>query len=362
MKKVPMYSPAACTAREQRLRRRFEFVNGEHRRRSGKRGRSGKRRGRGSGGNAPPVVGIAAGDNHTCALTAKQSGSPEPAHRHTATGPATERPTLSRRPLSLKAPGASTKPAFAAAVGEFPSQASCLDAFGSSLNSMFANDPACGGPGTLADGKSCFGDDQCSSGRCETPTGALCGQCKVQEGIGGKCSSDNDCASGLVCGQACSPIKKLGEPCTSRECESGTTCGSSKTCVVPAGEGGACKSVDDCTAPLSCKSGKCAKPSLGKPGDPCVPFETGTCDHVSGCDATTKKCVKWVFGPGEPCSHLCSGGATCIKPLGSTTGTCVKVASEGQSCDPDKGPDCEFALSCVNGKCLRPSGQTCPAN
>ncbi len=274
------------------------------------------------------------------------------------------------------APGTGAKPALVAAYADLLSKATCEEFYLFLEDQPEPNDAACGGPGSVVNGKGCFADSQCASTNCETPQGALCGQCKAEPSVGEPCFFNSDCADGLFCdsNDKCAVEKKISESCVgNQKCEIGAFCGPGDTCVAVGAAGAVCGAGEDCAAGLVCGSSKtCKKPDLGTVGASCDPAESKSCNTFMGvrCDSTTQKCIAKINpGPGAPCGLVqgeyllvCSGGARCVVPPTLNTGTCVKTAAVGAACDPIKGPECALSAECANGKCQVANATTCPSN
>jgi len=272
---------------------------------------------------------------------------------------------------TLAAPGVQLKPAIYAAGADIWSQTTCskLYAFQNPVGGWLASDPDCGGPGSLADGATCYVDEQCSGLDCDIPTGAHCGKCKSPGKQGAICFVDFDCEPDLYCvSKMCQVRSKLGEACTANaQCVSGAFCDNGK-CANRLAAGGACDETSDCQPEFVCSSsGTCKTPSLGTSGASCDFMETYSCDAFKGydCDLNTKTCMLNTWpGVGQPCgatgNFWCSGGATCVIQIGQPSGTCMKVAADGATCSDFVGPDCTKPAECINGKCAVVDASVCP--
>jgi predicted esterase len=135
-------------------------------------------------------------------------------------------------------------------------------------------------------------------------------------GVGGACTVDKDCRTGLTCPVAshtCQPPgnKVPGASCTlSAECLMGNYCamGVCKPSGMTA-EGGACTMEGDCATGLVCSlsglAGTCAKPGLGDLGAACM--------ATSGCRAglvcATGKCETMMMAMPPPATGMCPDAA-----------------------------------------------------
>lgn len=282
---------------------------------------------------------------------------------------------------SLNATGNAITPAAITAMGASLVNLGC-PAFDAMSSIPFPTGAGCGSEtGTLQDGSSCFGDNQCQSGNCQTQTGALCGACTAKAQQGGSCTFDSDCASGLYCANVsgstyqCEPVVKTGQSCAGgATCESGAFCDSNGTCVAVGGSGASCNTDSECQHGLVCgANGTCAQPALGALGATCDPNVSLSCNTNLGllCDLNTNKCIdNQLPGLGDTCgvmqvggqtvyNFFCSGGASCIMASGSSSGTCVAVAADGAACNATNGPDCGINAACVNGTCTVADSTTC---
>lgn len=281
------------------------------------------------------------------------------------------------------APGNGTKPALYAAYGSWLSKLTCNQMWDGTFVSVGDGTmpPECGTDGTLADGKTCFTDTQCK-GECDKDSDAACGKC-VTPAAGSACQFSSDCGDGFYCDfgtNKCAAKVAIGATCSgssSNQCVDGAFCDSTaKKCVAQGGVGAACTTGGQCKSPYICGTNKlCKAPAMGTAGASCDPAESQSCNSWMGleCDKASKKCVASVVpGPGQPCGMLstdggfvfamyCSGGAKCTDHT-SGPDTCMLPVADGASCNNDDGPPCQMPAECVGGKCVLPSGTTCPAN
>ncbi|MCC6666675.1 MAG: hypothetical protein IT375_23180 [Polyangiaceae bacterium] len=281
------------------------------------------------------------------------------------------------------APGNGTKPALYAAYGSWLSKLTCNQMWDGTFVGVGDGTmpPECGTDGTLADGKTCFNDTQCK-GECDKESDAACGKC-VTPAAGSACQFSSDCGDDFYCdfgSNKCVAKLAVGATCSgssSNQCVSGAYCDSnSKKCVGQSGAGSACTNSSQCKSPNICGANKlCKAPGMGALGASCDPAESQSCNSWMGleCDKLGKTCVASPApGPGQQCGMLstdggtvfamyCSGGAKCTD---HTTGpdTCMLPVADGASCSTTDGPPCKMPAECVAGKCVVPSGTTCPAN
>ena len=168
-------------------------------------------------------------------------------------------------------------------------------------------------PGALAAGAPCGNDSQCASTFCARASDAPCG--------------------------VCAPPSKAGSSCVSGSCSAGTTC--------PAG------------------GSVCVVPASGQVGAPCKFQEDCDLINAVGCNTMSGSCMKLTVAQGASCganSMLATSYAVCPAAgvcSASLNGSCVKVASDGEACDSQRGPSCLFPARCVSGKCAPPNSASC---
>jgi len=210
--------------------------------------------------------------------------------------------------------------------------ATCDAVFGGGL-------PACTPPaGTYANGQACGDDAQCQSLFCNKASGATCGTCAATPKVGDTCTGS--------CGVALT--------CSNGTCAAATTKGA---------VGAACSTTAPCEATLTCSSSVCVKPLAA--GQACG-STTAPCDTLAGLTCTGGVCALFqTASAGQPCGIvgttyiLCTAGATCKTPTGSSAGTCQAPADDGQACDATNGPGCKADASCVAGHCTLDSAASC---
>ncbi|MBX3226775.1 MAG: hypothetical protein KIT84_38850 [Labilithrix sp.] len=193
----------------------------------------------------------------------------------------------------------------------------------------FPSYPECTFPGTLATGASCHNLLQCASGACaRTTTRDECGKCVPAVARDGACDNETRlCEPQLSCiDDKCKDRIGAGMPCADDplSCDVGLRCVTG-TCAPGLPKGGDCPGIFECASPLACNlsTKKCVERQRRNVGDDCDTLAQDVCVH-SKCVA--KKCVPY-------------------KPEGQTC-----VAADG---------DCEFGLTCTNGKCAKPALPTC---
>lgn len=206
--------------------------------------------------------------------------------------------------------------------------------------------PALGDMGELCP---CRPGWSCQAGHCsgELPAGATCssdGECVaplrcmnftcglIDEG--GACMSQGFCRAGAACRRP-DPLEPgqwllttvgqcitgaAGLRCsTDAECATGLVCGFNRwrgLCVAKAAAGAACEYANQCPKGFTCHGGAC-RPLVG-PGDTCG--ATAAC--MSGSQCAAGRCSRLPRTP-EPCAGTCNG-ATCV------SGSCVRTP--GASC------------------------------
>jgi hypothetical protein len=192
--------------------------------------------------------------------------------------------------------------------------------------------------GKVAVGATCFVDDECVTGSCDTSS----------------CTDDTCCAG------ACQAdiIVGLGEPCSAGVfCDYDAYCPSEEggaVCTARLHEGEACAAgSDSCGFGLIC-DGTCKRlPARGEACDRNV-FEP--CSVFGDiCDATSHTCVAARL-PGEACSA--DVPADCVTYAECVGDTCVAAAVEGEDCTSTA---CYRGLTCgPESKCVkRPADPIC---
>lgn len=210
----------------------------------------------------------------------------------------------------------------------------------------------------------------CKSGSCVWGAAPVQGQTT----IGGTCSSDNDCKSGLFCQPIGNGTSYCAQTCTvsKANCPSGFTCypyqgnTGQGVCLAPFG-GGAKKGIGEtCAAGNDCQSFLCVGGTCKQPctvgGSSCpsgqiceaVPGSGGAC--VDKAEPSLKDLNEECFAPEE-----CGSGVCMKDDLQSTVGYCRLICTAPGSC-PD-GFQCvsqgEGYTGCIPGKESIPSGQPC---
>ncbi len=232
---------------------------------------------------------------------------------------------------------------------------------GMSCDDLFNQRPpsACRIVGARTTGAACTFNPQCATGFCNhDPIDAACGKCAAFPAEGEPCAATTYCGYGLTCaGTAAGPKPRV--------------------CVVPKKLGDACDNVDaPCAVGLSCTLGKCGSPA--KLAESCSSPEGASfpaCDSLGGfeCNATSgggAKCSAVQFAKiGATCGMTtsgpmhCSGEAFCKMASGAATGTCTVDHADGEACAGFTAfgdLDCLVGANCVSGKCVVPTGSTCP--
>lgn len=225
--------------------------------------------------------------------------------------------------------------------------------------------------GTIEQGGACTLDAECT-GQQYCKTSAACpGSCAPYEKAGGACSSNDNCASGLKCGDNlhCVAPSKAGEACEQGEpkCADGLLClGQDSTAKTP----GSCYTIDEALS--------------GKAGDDCSLNDGKLCAAGYACEITSiaplgGSCVATVQSGAEchaafpdecPSDEYCALGANPLLP-----GTCTAKPKAGEACasalgggkicapytrcDADvcrdiahAGEDCNTDDTCYSGHCV----------
>lgn len=221
---------------------------------------------------------------------------------------------------------------------------SCLDTYTTTFEEALATLPNAVDAGRLkyhADKvQKCL--DDVAAGTCEFLSARAPASCKaalegtVKTGeactLDAECAGDQYCKVGASCPGACAPYEQAGGNCTSNDnCDSGLKCGDNHHCVKPSAKGEACEEGEpDCADGLLC---------LGQDDDAKTP---GTCYPIA--DALSGKV-------GDPCGldgELCQAGYACeITVFKPVSGECVKKVAAGSACKvafPDECPDDQYCL------------------
>jgi hypothetical protein len=191
-------------------------------------------------------------------------------------------------------------------------------------------------PGTVANGQPCGSDWQCQSTYCNT-AGATCGVCGPRAGVGGSCTSDDSCTTGLVCANSkCVTPGQEAATCdpTNQPCRSDLYCNNNGLCLPHVGVGGSCSDTD-----RACDLYK---------GTACNPL-TKTCDMIG------------VAQGGGACGIVNRTLTLCVALDGCTNNICASPAQDGQACgDANSGHNCISPSTCVAGVCQFPGVTSCP--
>jgi|CZKU01.1.fsa_nt_gi hypothetical protein len=225
----------------------------------------------------------------------------------------------------LSAPGTGATPAAVEACSGLFATDTCEDV-------IIRKPPqGCNVDGSLGAGKPCGDGSQCvgPDGYCKIDDNDTCGTCATLSGVGGSCSSDRDCAYGLICGTlTCQTPVKVGSQCDGATlfCQGSVLCADS-TCVMPLGLG----------APCTPQADLCD-------------MDLGTCDPQSMvCTATAAP---------APRGASCAGKA-CANGVCGAQGTCVAYPPDGSACDPTRGLYCASPAVCVNSVCVLADASQC---
>jgi hypothetical protein len=181
--------------------------------------------------------------------------------------------------------------------------------------------------GTRAPGGECALDEECSSGRCDTPvcepTECCVGTCRaLKQALGGECYRSDDCSDGTVCLDGhCATLLESGAKCAmDSECEFGLAC-VSETCRALPATGQPCP-YDRCAdLGARCVSGTCEP--VGLPGTDCA--SDADCSLYAQCNETTGSCEE-VPTLGMSCDGRCAGGSRCAG------GVCGPPLDDGEPC------------------------------
>jgi len=256
------------------------------------------------------------------------------------------------------------------------SAAACVSAIASNDCSFLDNTPipACQQAvvGTVSDGGGCDLDAECSAtSRCVITNNACPGTCSARASAGVACSTNDDCAAGLVCSNA------------------------TQHCVAPAAEGDKCGGGVEvqCKVSLLCVGEDAAKMQSGtckQPKDVFAGADGATCDIQKGpwCQDGLSCVIDSIDAgtPVEKCHPKAAAGGMCgiaipsqcadteycpltAADLGKKTFTaqCLALPAEGAACGaPISGAACGPNLRCDpdTQKCakIRDLGETCASN
>jgi hypothetical protein len=200
---------------------------------------------------------------------------------------------------------------------------------------------ACRKLGTLANGSSCSGSDQCQSASCRFDGTSRCGVCADRIGLGGTCKLDTDCVESARCG--------------------GTKC------VAPVSKGTACDASNPCKVAYACTGTPGACTDRVAAGTACDPVAQN-CALGQYCNSTSLKCEGYqTVKSGEACGAVSNGGlAFCEFGSKCKQGTdslwkCVPAATEGAACSKGgaTGSTCETPLQCVALSCVSIDSDAC---
>lgn len=235
----------------------------------------------------------------------------------------------------------------------------CADAYGTlDCGGSEQSLTACQVAGTLAAGTACESDSQCQSSYCKvdvsSTTGSSaaveCGQCAPKADVGGACSDDEGCNTGLVCdtGGTCSQPLAKGAACTltGKRCDATSKCVNG-TCGEPLAAGAKCDdTADECVDGTACQNGACtsfdANVTIVDVGQPC------SLDGTGGKQIACKRgsCV------GATGAEKCVANAQ----VGQACATSITSTAQGTTQDL---PDCDGFAVCENGTCVKPDPNEC---
>ncbi len=185
--------------------------------------------------------------------------------------------------------------------------------------------------GNVANGSTCWGDDECLGGVCVAPD---CG---------------GTCTAFAVPGGAC--VQAGGTPDVTCD-PSVQFCGGGATCEHKVQKGAPCVVDDDCLFDYVCVAGKCDTSARTGRGDVCGTSSPPCADGLY-CDETGA-CAPLVAA-GQPCARpdACNPGMSC------ESGACAPFLDVGAACDasPDAiASGCPATQSCTAGACAPVAG------
>jgi hypothetical protein len=215
--------------------------------------------------------------------------------------------------------------------------ADCVDAFADASCELFGVSEAAQAceevfTGLVADGGTCYDDEECVSDNCQQTDPACDMAC---------------CAGTCMPGD---PEAQIGEDCSEADCVDGAHCAfdsasSTFKCEADIAEGQACTG-GGCADGLFCDvtdpqtgAGTCKAPA--DEGQTCNPQSFfGACARIDNwCNPATSKCEKRK-APGEACDVEIDN---CVEYAECQNGTCVGDVAEGAACNEQTGPTASAA-------------------
>lgn len=179
------------------------------------------------------------------------------------------------------------------------------------------------------------------------PAGAPC--YRTGGGSPSDCTPDGTCVSAAACPGTC-VIKPtvVGADCksTNRECGGGLTCSyqptsSTYVCITPVGVGGSCSSYDNCIEGSYCdlraSPGTCKLiPTTPQPvGGDCYYDGDASCQQGLYCAWNVSYTCQPILAASASCSYPSECGLptnTCSKAPGAATGSCIRARLLGEAC------------------------------
>jgi hypothetical protein len=193
----------------------------------------------------------------------------------------------------------------------------------------------------------------------DTPTPAACATVLTgQVANGGSCYLDEDCSTGWcnstasLCPGTCQAFAQLNQSCASVSCAPGLACDSANTCKAESAANGTCP----CQAGLWCDSsaaspGTCKAPQTS---GTCKPANSGQCGVGYACvGAAGSETCQSLVGLGGDCT---AGAALCGLGYSCDAGThkCVSYPKVGETCGSS-------SPICIGGYCDVVGTQKCVA-
>ena len=235
--------------------------------------------------------------------------------------------------------------------------------------------------GTVEEGGDCALDAECRGPQYCKTNDACPGKCAPYEKAGGACSSNDNCASGLKCGDNlhCVAPSQQGEACEQGEpkCADGLLClGQDSTAKTPGicytieaalsgAEGDACSLSDGqlCAAAYSCEitsiaqlGGNCvAKVGAGAACHAAFPDECPTDEYCAlGVNPLLPGTCTSKPKAGEACATALGGGQICAPDTRCDANVCRDIAHAGEDCNAD---DTCYSGRCIDKACV--TGNSC---
>lgn len=221
--------------------------------------------------------------------------------------------------------------------------------------------------GNVADGGSCFANEECAGegSRCSEALGGgsqdVCnvGQCQTSVPVGGNCSL-SPCQPDAYCRNNICQAGEAGDLCDGDyQCDLDHHCDPNGQCAADFPGGNVCQDDTECGLPQSCLGDDLDQSTMGNCGDSyqvgdscdqsgCASFGTLFCDQPNPNALGTCRAMPTL---GESCAV--SGSCGFFLDCDTDTQVCVERLGIGEACT---GNDCAFFLFCNNEITNQPNG------